>query len=406
MRRRLVVAAVLLVIAGAATASGQSQIPADGRTDVSIEVSTSAMVRSTAAFTAAGQALNRAADGGLDAMIGAHRDRSAGGLLIRLGRLWFVNLPIAALAQGAAHDSGHFARYAEYSDGPTTRRIRRWPWPVPIAVSVERLSGPASPLTEGMHVLGGGEQASTLTKERLKDQIYRHDTTGYFDWALLAYSSLDYPAYAWTDLGGGVRETHGDFRQYVVTMAESSPRPTLSIERRNVERLRRDAWLNLFDFSLWQSFERVGRYLATGERDTANAALRFGRIRLVPATYATLSSLGPERGAEIRFLSSLFLTRVNLRRVTTPADDSLWGAGLALRSRNPRRWLPEATVDIWKDQLDRTGVRIESGTAHELMLAGRSWDASVRCGYKTDGYLLDAPYRATALASVALTARF
>ena len=73
MTRRLVVAAVLLVIAGAATASGQSQIPADGRTDVSIEASTSAMVRSTGASTAAGQALNRAADGGLDAMIGAHR---------------------------------------------------------------------------------------------------------------------------------------------------------------------------------------------------------------------------------------------------------------------------------------------------------------------------------------------
>lgn len=420
MQRR----AGVLVVAFAALCGGrvfaQAPPPQDRSAEISIEVSTSDIVRRTALFTTAGQVLNRAADAGLDAVLGtSHRTRTAD-VLLRLGRLWFVNLPVAALAQGAAHDSGHFARYAEYSDDSWTRRMKQWPWPVPIAVSVEYLPPPPSFdefVVESLPVLGGGEQASTLTKQRLNDQIYRSDTAGYFDWILVAYSSLDYPIYAWTDLSDNLGGAAGDFRQYANVMTVMAP---TQIDRRtarlsesargelasNQARLRHDAWLNLADFSLWQAVERVGRYVATGERQTANATLSIAGVRFVPGAYATLSSEGPERGVDVRVVAASLLARVNVRRVSTLSSESRWGTGFALRSRDARRFLPEAAVDLWQRGGAHPGYRIELGTMHALTFAGRRWETSARAGYKSEGYLLDAPRRATALASLTLTARF
>ncbi len=412
---------LLLALTAAGDAAAQPpQPPSDREAEITIEVSTSDMVRRTAIFIAAGQAINRAADAGLDAAFGAHQERKTSDVLIRLGRLWFVNLPIAALSQGAAHDSGHFARYAEYEDYSAVRRMKQWPWPVPIAVSVEYLPPPTSFeefSTESLPVLGGGEQASTLTKQRLDDRIYQHDTGGYFDWMLVAYASLDYPIYAWTDLSDHLGGVAGDFRQYTNVVTSMSPARVIrtgdhfsvavfEAQSRNEARLRHDAWLNLADFSLWQAFARVGRYVATGERRARNATLAVKGIRFVPSAYATLSSAGPERGVDVRIVGTSLLTRVNVRRVSTPSLESRWGTGIAVRSRDSRRFLPEASLDLWQRAGRHPGGRFELGTMHALRFAGRPWEASARVGYKTEGYLLDAPQRATILASVALSARF
>jgi hypothetical protein len=412
----------LMAVSGG-RALAQAPPPGDRDAEVTIEVSTSDMVRRTAIFVAAGQALNRAADAGLDAAFGAHQQRKTSDVLIRLGRLWFVNLPIAALSQGSAHDSGHFARDDEFGNMLGGRRIKQWPWPIPIAITVEYGAAPGSfdeYLAEGLPLLGGGEQGSTLTKQRLNDRIYSHDDTGYFDWVLLAYTSLDYPVYAWTDLRTGLLGEPGDFRQYARTMTllglPFQPPPpgcehgcvtTLDGTLAHYdERLRHDAWLNLLDFSLWQAFAHVGRYVVSGQRRTPNATLSIRGIRLVPAAYATLSSLGPERGADVRIVAASFLTRVNVRRISTPDDLSLWGTGVALRSRDAHRFLPEADIDVWQRPGKSAGIRLEAGTMHSMTFAGRPWEAAARAGYKTEGYLLDAPQRATFLASVALSARF
>lgn len=415
---------LLLVLAGARGAGAQpSQPPRDREAEIAIEISASDMVRRTAVFVTAGQAVNRAADAAIDAVLGAQRERKPGDVLIRLARLWFVNLPVAALAEGAAHDSGHFARDAEFSNVRGRRHIKQWPWPVPIAVSVEYV-GVSSQAEAGprdaLAVLGGGEQAAALGKQRLADQIYRHDASGYFDSVLFAYSSLDYPVYAWSDFGGGLG-VPGDFQQYTRLLTILGPVPTvnggasnggastivgLAAFERNEDRLRSGAWLNLLDFSLWQSIERVGRYVATGQRVTSNATLNVHGLRLVPAAYATLGSEGPERGVDVRVVSSAMLTRVDVRRITTPSDQSLWGTGVAIRSRDMRRFLPEANLDVWQRAGRGAGFRIEAGTAHAMTFAKSNWDASVRLGYKTEGYLLDAPQRATLLATFQLSSRF
>lgn len=427
--------ALLVALGCAPSVRAQSTAAVDTAAGISVEVSTSDMVRRTAIFISAGQVLNRATDAGLDAAIGKSDGRGTRGILTRLGRLWFVNLPIAALAQGAAHDSGHIARWAEFSDEPVRRHIKQWPWPIPIAVSVEYvdIEPPlgVSGAPRARAVIAGGEQGSTLTKQRLGDEIYRHDTATYFDWVLLAYSSLDYPVYAWTDLRQ--RNTvAGDFSQYSEDITVKNPPPGVALTgdayfdyvaadaRRKSDRLRHDAWLNLIDFSLWQSIQRVGRYVATGERSTRNAAISVRGVGVVPAAYGTLTSLGPERGMDLRFIATSFLTRVNLRcttdpsdltrrnlpRLTASSDRLLWGSGLALRSRDSHRFLPEATIDVWQRPDKSAGIRIEAGTMHALTIAGRPWEASVRLGYKSEGYLLDAPQRATPLASVRLSARF
>jgi len=420
-RGGVLVLAVMRLVVGGRPVFAQAVPPeGDGRAEISIEVSTSDIVRRTALFTMAGQALNRAADAGLDAALGARHDARVVDVLVRLGRVWFVNLPIAALAQGAAHDSGHFARYAEYSDYSSARRMKQWPWPIPIAVSVEYLPRPPSFdafITESLPVLGGGEQASTLTKQRLDDQIYRRDTAGYFDWMLVAYSSLDYPIYAWTDLSDHLGGVAGDFRQYANVVTVMTParveragdRFVVAVsdaQAENEARLRHDAWLNLADFSLWQAVERVGRYVATGDRRTTNATLSIKGVRFVPSAYATLSSAGPERGANVRFVAASLLTRVNVRRVSTPSSESRWGAGIGVRSRDSRRFLPEVNLDLWQRGGSRPGGRIELGTMHALTFAGRQWETSARVGYKTEGYLLDAPQRATVLGTFQLSARF
>jgi hypothetical protein len=404
--------AVALVAMTAVSAAAQSA-PADGRADINVEVSSSDMIRRTAIYTAAGQGLNRAADAGLDALFGRTGTRRTRDVFARLGRIWFVNLPIAALAQGAAHDSGHFARLAEFGVHAGRRQMEQWPWPVPIAISVELVPPPESfdaALAQGLAVLGGGEQGSTLTKQRLADQIYQRDATGYFDWMLVAYASLDYPIYAWSDLSGHIEAAFergpGDFLQYAEFMTFLGPNPGAEAQARNEDRLRRGAWLNLADYSLWQALIRVGQYVATGERRAENATVRIGALRLVPSAYATLGSLGPERGAEVRFVASSLLTRLNVRYTTTPDEAGLWGAGAVVRSRDPRRLRPEGNVDVWQRPGKGAGVRVEAGSTRTLTIAGHALDVSARIGYKTEGYLTDAPMRATVLAAFSLSTRF
>src|SRR5204862_4091729 len=132
-----------------------------------------------------------------------------------------------------AHNAGHFARAAEFGlhGGRTT--VEQWPWPIPLFGSVEYVSQPVSfeeAVSQGLAVVGGGEQGSTLTKQRLADQIYSRDSTGYFDWLLLGYASLDYPTYAWSNLRDSNRGEPGDFRNYATVLTFLGPDPSFENE--------------------------------------------------------------------------------------------------------------------------------------------------------------------------------
>jgi hypothetical protein len=402
-------AGAIMAVGGVRTVNAQTPAADQRQADFTIEVSTSDMIRRSALYVTAGEAVNRAADLGLDALIGPTDQRRTRDVFARLGRLWFVNMPVAAIAHGSAHNAGHFARAAEFGLHGGRTVVDHWPWPIPIFSSVEYVAQPPSfgdEISQGLAVIGGGEQGATLTKQRLNDQIYSRDSTGYFDWVLLGYTSLDYPTYAWSNLRDSNRDEPGDFRSYAQVLTLLEPNPSFEKEARHADRLRHDAWLNLADYSLWQAVARVAQYVATGERQTQNATLSIGGIRFVPGTYASLSSLGPERGVDVRVLSSALLTRVNVRQISTPVDGALWGAGAAIRSRDPRRLLPEGNFDVWQRTGERPGVRVEAGTTTRKTIRGQPFDASIRIGYKTEGYLVDAPMRATILAGFSLSCRF
>jgi len=413
--RRVTVAAVVLFVLGAALpASAQVPNGPSAPTEIELELSNSAIRRYTGLFAAAGETLNWGADLGLDALVGANSERRPRDLLARLGRLWFVNLPIASLTHAASHDYGHFARADEAGFHTRALRVTHWPWPIPLAGSVEGFGERPAPSVQ-LSELGGGEQGAYTLKQTLTDRIYSGNTANYFDWLVLGYAALDFPMYAWSDLSPSsltsfdafYRTQPGDFRQYVRALDEiEAGEIKIRTVREYANGIRRDAWLNLADYALWAGFARVGAYVVTGSRRTTNPAIRIGAVRIVPGAHATLSSLGPEKGVDVRLLTSAYLSHLDVRAITLPSGRHLWGSGVTMRSRETRRFLPEARADIWQRPTEGPGFRFEAGARHEIPAFGGRLDASFHVGYKSAGYLADAPERAGILLSLSGTLRY
>jgi hypothetical protein len=409
-RPTVTVASIVLFVLGSALVSNGPSAP----TEIELELSNSAIHRYTGLFAAAGETLNWGADLGLDALVGANSERRPRDLLARLGRLWFVNLPIASLTHVASHDYGHFARADEAGFHTRALRVTHWPWPIPLTGSVES-AGPRPAPSVQLSELGGGEQAVYTLKQTLTDKIYSANTANYFDWLVLGYAALDYPMYAWSDLSPSsltsfdafFRTQPGDFRQYVLALAEiESGEIKIRTVREYANGIRRDAWLNLADYALWAGFARVGAYVVTGSRQTTNPAIRIGALRIVPGAHATLSSLGPEKGVDVRLLTSAYLSHLDVRAIALPSGRHLWGSGVTMRSRETSRFLPEARADIWQRPTEGPGFRFEAGARHELPAFGGRLDASFHVGYKSAGYLADAPERAGILLSLSGTLRY
>jgi hypothetical protein len=116
------------VLGAALPASAQVPNGPSAPTEIELELSNSAIRRYTGLFAAAGETLNWGADLGLDALVGANAERRPRDLLARLGRLWFVNLPIASMTHAASHDDGHFARGDEAGFHTRALRVTHWPW--------------------------------------------------------------------------------------------------------------------------------------------------------------------------------------------------------------------------------------------------------------------------------------
>ena len=414
---RAVVFGLALVAFVSARPAG-AQVPAQPLPTVGIEleVANSPIRRSNGLFTAAAETINLGADFGLDVAFGDHRARGPKAVLGRLARVWLVNLPIAALAQGVAHDYGHFARLDEAGIHTRQRTITQWPWPVPVTISAEdfgpfhRLIPPAQ-----LGILGAGEQASLTLKQSLTDKIYSGDRADYFDWVLLGYAALDFPAYGFSDLRPTYFESlqqffaagPGDFRQYAATLAVLDPAGfSLQTLQTHADSLRRDCWLNLVDYPLFAAVSRVATYVVTGDRRTAPPTLTLRRLRVVPGAHASLTTLGPAKGLDIRLVTSPYLYHVGAEVIRTPANNRLWAATLELRSRDTARLLPEVRLNVWQRPMPDAGFRLEAGVRRVIPRTGGRLEGSVHVGYKTEGYLADAPGRAGLLFAASAATRY
>jgi hypothetical protein len=420
----VICAVVIAALASIPHAYAQSSPP---RLHVDVEISSSEIERNAALMATAAQVGNAAADLGLDALFGTPDGGRVGPALRRLGQLWLVSMPIASLAQGRAHDFGHVARGHERGIGTDSIEILQWPWPIPIAQSAERAAGVATDY-ETLAIFGGGQQGSHVQQELLLDRIYSRDHANYFDWVLFAYTQLDAPVYAWWDLRrerltdaaieiatspdfDGVsdrRSVLGDYGQFAISMTriETSGYSDAARVRQYADSLRHAVWMNVLDYSLWAGVMRVADYVITGDRYAPIPVLKIGRTTFVPGAYANLSSDGPEKGMRLRIVTPRYLPHVEVRWIDAMSNRRLWGVGAGVRTRSTARLGPELRTDVWQRDGKGAGFRFEAGARGQLMVGTRPLETSFRIGYKSEGYLTDAPRKAGPLASVGVAMRF
>ena len=127
---------------------------------------------------------------------------------------------------------------------------------------------------------------------------------------------------------------------------------------------------------------------------------------MVPGVHASLTAFGPARGLDIRLVTSPYLYHLGADVITTPANGHLLATALELRSRDLPRLLPEVRLNIWQRPTPGAGVRLEAGVRRAIPRAGGRLEGSLHVGYKTEGYLADAPRRAGLLFSTSAAIRY
>ena len=127
---------------------------------------------------------------------------------------------------------------------------------------------------------------------------------------------------------------------------------------------------------------------------------------MVPGAHASLTALGPAKGLDIRLVTSPYLDHVGAEMITTPSNNRLWAATLELRSRDTARLLPDVRLNVWQRPMPDAGFRLEAGVRRVIPRMGGRLEGLVHVGYKTEGYLADAPGRAGLLFSVSAATRY
>jgi len=406
-----------------ATASAQSLTDGGGRTRIDVELAAEDMRRYPSISTALGQLGNRGADVALDKVFGVPEGTGARAVAHRILRTYLVSLPIAALSATAAHELGHVSRGHEGGLSISGFKIDQWPWPVPVmsARLYVDTSGPAPPQLNELSAVAGGAEGARVQALDLLETIYSGRSTNYFNWLLLADAKLEMPFYTWTDKSPPeVLGDPGQFAQeFGFTRAVMRYRPGAPVvnfadpERAAAwQTLRHGMWLNLVDYALVAAVVQTVEYVRTGNRDTSVPALRRGSLGFVPALHFLMTSDGFERGVDVHVISDRTLTRVDVRWTDAPTGERLWGGGVGLHARGPR-WQPQFRADIFertaslseRPQEHNVGVRIEAGARLPLH-ARRPFDVGFRIGYKTRGFLVDAPERRTLLGGVSFGMSF
>lgn len=387
-------------------ASATGQAGSDSQATITIGASASELDTRIDPVAGVGQAANRMADLGLDALLPRSSDRSARGAWTRLARLWFVNLPVASLAHNYIHDAGHLARLREFGVPSFDKDITSWPWPIPVTISIERIdeNAPLS-LEQEVAIQAAGEGAARALADRMLDRIYRGEQANYFDWVLFGYAKIDFSTYGLTDLSND--RIDGDFSAYTWQRVwlEESREP----DRRYafyVSQLRHAALWSLADYSLVSALNSVGRYLVTGQRHTPNPVLRLGPVGLVPGAYADLTPDGPERGADLRLVTRAHLTTLSLGAVDTATGTRLWRAAGSLHSRLDTRPMPEVRASLWQQDASSIGGSVEIGARGRVAVGAARLGIVGSIGYKTRGYMSSQPLKASPLASISVSGVF
>lgn len=402
---------VLLILAVAVVASVESltaqtvESQPAVRYTYDVGLSSVPMTRNAQIFTLAGALADRGANAALDTVLGdVNEKRGAKGVLERIARLWFVDMPIASLAVGGNHEFGHVQRVGWPSD--YVMHVTQWPWPVPMSgIEVMSLTPPPNPLWN-LSPVAGGIEADFVNAERALDRMYEGGGASPYEMVHFTYAKAHRTVYVF--FGG-----EGDPANYTSTLAFmhlgsfTAPASAVEVEYGRIrDSMRKGAWLNLLDYALVANVERVlVDYVGRGDPILEPAWLEVGRLRLVPSVNYLFTSRGPQYqvgsrfrmpggvgNAYVRWTEDLrvdYVSWEDYERFTpqVPFRVRLFGAGVQFRSTSRRTIAPTVSFDGWRDVDGRTGGRVELGGVFHTSALGPRNAIRFAIGGKTSGYL-------------------
>jgi hypothetical protein len=120
----------------------------------------------------------------------------------------------------------------------------------------------------------------------------------------------------------------------------------------------------------------------------------------------TITPFGPEHGGELRAIFDRYLVHVDARRIDAFTGKDLWGAGVALQSREGPGFRPDVRIDLWERPEPGLGYRFDVGGERPVRLSNQTIDLTASVGYKSSGYLAGWPMRAGVSANVGGRFRF
>ena len=167
------------------------------------------------------------------------------------------------------------------------------------------------------------------------------------------------------------------------------------------------------DYTLAVGMIRTVQYVVGGVRVTKNPALEIAGLSILPGARYALTPLGPEKAITTRIVGTRRQIRSEVRWLDMPSGRRLWSGGVDVSPRRAERLSPRLRADLFERSLDsygirpdRFGFRVEVGAQKRLSVGGRAVDAGLRVGYKTSGYVIDAPMKATMLGGISLAFPF
>lgn len=417
------------------SAAGQTNNSTSDHAPIVLEFASETIRLYPALATAGAQAANRAADRVFDGLFGRPDGKGRRAIASRIARVYLVNLPIASLGHFAAHELGHVSRIHEAGLAVDGFRVTRWPWPLPAMRGVLIVDDLFASRYDDLSVTTGGSAGAFVQEQILTDQIYSQADSDYFDWILLLYAKLEMPLYTWASTMKGpfrepldqgmpdpsrYAELFGLLRAEARKTSPNESRPTIVVTPPSEEiaavsrTIDRWMWLNMADAALATALVRSVDYIRTGERERLNPVLRIGGVSLVPGARFSLTPVGLETAVHVRFIGRR-RSHVELRSTETASGERLWGAGLQIQPAVRDKWALRFRGDVFQRRGDRvrlwagprrTGARVEVGAHGPLRIGRDRVDVGLRVGWKTRGYLVDAPEPRTVLAGVSMAVRF
>ena len=394
------------------------------------------MLRNAQLFTAGGELADRAIDTVLDEATGhLFEKRGSKAILARIARLYFVDMPVASLAQVYNHEYGHITR--NEGTGRHSVRIEGWPWPIPFAQPDLRDDWSTPDPLAWIRGIAGGSEASHVMADALIDRAYAADRASHFDMLLYVFGKLDPSAYAIAYSGPSRPDT--DPWAYANTLASVRARPFAPWPEDAANlfgSIRAGAWLNLLDYALVGSIEgTIADYVVAGRPVVKPRWLEAGPVRLVPGFNYTPTPRGPQyrincrvgrRAATgnvyVRWTQSLKADSTDERarqqeqliaqrshRVThiaVPSVVPLLGLGAQWRWASGRAVAPSISVDAWRDIDRHIGGRAELALTYRQPWLGETRAVRIGIGGKSAGYLMGFPERRGFYVRAALLADF